>query len=484
LLVDENGRDDYDLDEFERDFEGDFAVPSLAEQLSLSRAFDFAQFLSNRLRPSAVARELGLARLANASPAAAADSASVAGEPIEARLAAHARLLHDSQEAPEGLVSQLIDQAGGQAELLVLDRHCQGIAAPDLLRNLCMFSPFWLRRPSTWQPPRTDRPAALGDLVQHLFGRYPIPECLRQAWGEVEEWPWNLNWLRWSILFGQGGSLRRAAKLFGWRIRDGFQHHFLQTPSHLDRERAVFRADVMSIGGGEHDVFRLQAVRSWLGDSFDDGQDHEHAAFRTETIRWLVHHQAALNDAVYSLVVQWATHEFLEARRRLEAVRRGELPDPGAHAGRVRLQGLSPRQAVARALEYQAAHLAYRWSTSRNLQWAGHDLDLELEDARGHWQFVELLRSEALVAESEALHHCVATYDQRCANGRSAIVSMRSGGKSVITIEVQPGNLNVVQVCGLQNRRPTREELNTIADWAAVMRGRKSAVANGGDPAN
>jgi len=53
------------------------------------------------------------------------------------------------------------------------------------------------------------------------------------------------------------------------------------------------------------------------------------------------------------------------------------------------------------------------------------------------WNFVELRSSEDLSEESDRMHHCVWTYDDKCARGLSRIFSIRDEqGQRVSTLEL------------------------------------------------
>lgn len=71
-----------------------------------------------------------------------------------------------------------------------------------------------------------------------------------------------------------------------------------------------------------------------------------------------------------------------------------------------------------------------------------------------------------IVAEGNALRHCVGGYVSRVANGNCIILFLRQAGKtkeSFYTIEVRDGD--VAQVRGLQNCEPTPEVKSFIAAW-------------------
>ena len=100
---------------------------------------------------------------------------------------------------------------------------------------------------------------------------------------------------------------------------------------------------------------------------------------------------------------------------------------------------------------------------------ARHD-DEPAEEIRV-WTISELCSSQALLAEGRAMHHCVATYAQRCLWGQSSIWSMqvetRRGRRRVATIEVRKHDRRIVQARRAANRWLSARECEVIARWAA-----------------
>lgn len=90
------------------------------------------------------------------------------------------------------------------------------------------------------------------------------------------------------------------------------------------------------------------------------------------------------------------------------------------------------------------------------------------------WQMMELTNIEQLRIEGAALHHCVASYADRCCRGMSRIWSLRSwrGDKvrHVLTIEIDPKRRAVVQARGCANRFPSGRPLQLLQDWAGRER--------------
>ncbi len=112
---------------------------------------------------------------------------------------------------------QITDAIGADVYRDVMKSAERGRDGHHLVKNLCLFAPFWIRSPRRWAGGKVS-------LVDHLLVRYEVPRFLYPEWSGVPGFP-RLKWLCWFILFAQGGSLRRAAGLFGWNIVGRFEHY-------------------------------------------------------------------------------------------------------------------------------------------------------------------------------------------------------------------------------------------------------------------
>jgi hypothetical protein len=339
-----------------------------------------------------------------------------------------------------------------------------------------LFAPFWVRPLWSWQAPEGDDTAVTRSLVEHLFQIHAVPRALQQPW-LVEGLP-SLKWVTWLILLGQGGNLHRAARLFGWSVGKRFTHHFAAAPDHLTALEACVWAEVARLGGERRDLERLLRNPAYAIDptevpgsttqpSIDDGagwsQEQLHAralhlartrAFWLEAVAWLVQRRAELTDEAAALVLAWAMHEHTESLR--------QWPVPGAP---FRWQGRESAPAHAAALEYRRQ----QETPYAALTWRARGLDWETgEGAPVAWTVRELTSSQALAEESLAMHHCVASYGHRCAQGRSAIFSLCSGGLRKITVELDPTSHRIVQARGACNRAATSEEQAVLARWLSA----------------
>jgi hypothetical protein len=90
------------------------------------------------------------------------------------------------------------------------------------------------------------------------------------------------------------------------------------------------------------------------------------------------------------------------------------------------------------------------------------------------WQMMELTNGAQLRTEGTALHHCVASYADRCWRGASRIWALRvhRGEKvrHVLTVEVDMKRRAVVRARGWGNRAASGKPLRLLQDWAVRER--------------
>ena len=125
-----------------------------------------------------------------------------------------------------------------------------------------------------------------------------------------------------------------------------------------------------------------------------------------------------------------------------------------------------------RSLGIHSAGLAWTPSPLQPMLWEEPSPDASAPP--GRWQMMELTNSAQLRTEGAALHHCVASYADRCRRGISHIWSLRfrRGEKvrHVLTVEVDLKRSAVVQARGFANRPASGRPLRFLQDWAGRER--------------
>lgn len=320
---------------------------------------------------------------------------------------------------------------------------------------------FWLRPPQAWTPPGGTRLDQLLNLVEHLMGRYPVPEWLRpirllegyedryrgwESWDRTEALndapPWSL-YLAATQGWKLGHALRLWAKTLGLELPTSSARFAFEVPR-MRTFDAIIWLKVRTLGGSAEVAGAL----------LENHAIHCPRLF-AELVDLLTRNPSLVPHA--REIGEWAMHEFTELvwRRCAGPVAQGTAPTASLLAGR----------SAANVLQHANAYFEARSRKVDDMTWESRGWSLETELEGITWSFTELTTGAALADESRVMHHCVSTYAAGCQEGHSAIVSARVNGQRVLTIEVAPVKLQVVQVRGSCNRPPTPAESNAVQNW-------------------
>ncbi|VIO79067.1 hypothetical protein CI1B_76960 [Bradyrhizobium ivorense] len=325
-----------------------------------------------------------------------------------------------------------------------------------------------LRDASAWKPKLKTRDAARLRVAaaRYLFARYPVAEHLEQIWIDCTGLGADEIALRkrWYIVAAGGGSLHKAGA-GAWLSRKEI-HAFLNPPSGLGFEEAIWHAIARSYTddpslalriarsgiaatpraqlGFWREVARFFCVHPTTIEEMGDISDylaHRHRRDRTFSLK---------GRTLASLGRQMrAWHRELATIARIEAARRR------VEAARNRALGLS----AGPSNSWPGAPIA-DWSWSPSCKVGGK---------RGEFVVIQLRTAVDLVAETQAMRHCVASYAAKCIAGHASIWSLRhrSAGTAerMLTIELD-GRFRAVQVRGFANRAPCAEERKVLERWA------------------
>ncbi|WP_020558797.1 PcfJ domain-containing protein [Thiofilum flexile] len=326
----------------------------------------------------------------------------------------------------------------------------------NVVINLLLFRDFWIRSPNTWQG------NTLESLLDHVFGRYPIPACLYSIWSSAYDKDINF-YFYWFILLAQGGSLTRSAQSFKWALPKQLQLHLFKTPSNIAIDSVLYYTKIKSLGGNNK-IFRatLECFQSDNKNCIVNNA-YLHSTYNTdiygnfwcETINWLTHHHSRLTYREIELILDWAMHLNSEARR--------------CNADPFSWKGRSLAACLERANNYYDS-IYNRYTYNINLNWKKHSWDWEYSTNHNQWSFKELNNSNALREEGAAQRHCVGGYAYSCKNNSSAIFSLQKNNKRLITIEVHPYHKKITQARGYANRSTTPEEQAIIRAWCKKFR--------------
>ncbi|PRX54960.1 PcfJ domain-containing protein [Flagellimonas meridianipacifica] len=382
----------------------------------------------------------------------------VPGNHIEERLHSYFKNMDNLQNTMNTTVESLRKTLGDLSNIEII-KKAVGLEHGDFIAKWCsLLSPFWLRDPKSWTPESGKH------ILDHLFIVYDVPVFLKEQWFPNRNDGFGrkyipFKWICWYLIIGQGGSLKKASKYFGWNISNKFQHFLLGAPNTDYPMESCLYAEIYRLGGNQQDFMRVMYSRSLVIDPTERTHDEPYHRFWKNTLVWLISNREAISDEESNLIIAWALHRHTEATR-------------NADEGEFTWKGRTLNNVLTASEEYEASRYLPSWI---GYHWESHDWDWTFMDGRDNtWDFVELINGKQLYEEGQSMHHCVATYAGRCASGTSAIFSLKKNGNRVITIEISPKLRILVQSLGKGNRRPTGEESNMIRRWLSNVCGKDS----------
>lgn len=314
---------------------------------------------------------------------------------------------------------------------------------------LLLFSPFWIRSPLSWS-----KESGIS-IVEHLFVRYQTPEYLYKIWIKTNRI--DFKWLSWFLLIAQGGSMKKAARNFGWRFSSKTLQYLLEADKTLSPIEAYIYAEIKRMNGSDRMINLILDCPPFVVDLTNPTTDDDFIRFWRNSVQWVIQHENEITDRQINHVLDWAMHEFTES---------------GMRGNRCfSWRGRSLERVLERSTEYRQMiwrpnQVMHHTAEYRPARWQEIDVDWETEGEIGDvWSFTELNSSKELHEEGRVLKHCVGGYSNRCVVGNSAIVSLKKNGKRLITIELNPVDKSIIQARGKRNRNPDETEMKIIRKW-------------------
>ena len=241
------------------------------------------------------------------------------------------------------------------------------------------------------------------------------------------------------------------------------EHIFLASQDHLPIEHAIRRAELLALGAPTEFVKAVLSTRL--------ATDLRHGEFWRTVWMFLIANAGDLEPAQIGPLIDY-----------IQAVRHDRTQD-----GMVEFGSPQPAFSMKGRTASSMLRLMREWhrslgTGSASLSWVRSPFEPLLFDEPGRdgsemprrWQMMELINSAQLRREGAALHHCVASYADRCYRGISSIWSLRlwRGEKvhPVLTVEIDPRRRVVIQARGRANRAPSEKSLRLLQDWAVRER--------------
>ena len=365
------------------------------------------------------------------------------------------------------LVDLVRNRAPRLLEAAVVNRHHPGVEA---LVNLSRFRSAHVRSLQVWPGTSASWQVAVCSLAHHLVCNYPVPPFLAAAWYATEDAYMEAK-RKWFVAHGRGASFR-SLDLPIVMTRQ-MEHIFLGSRDHLGIEQAMRRAELLALGASDEMVQAVLATRL--------ATDLRNGTFWRTVWMFLIANARSIGRAQIGPMIdfiQAIRHERVAVETQDGIVLR-DPPQPSFS-----IKGRTG-QSMLRLMQDWHRDLGL---ANGGLTWTPSPLKPMLIEQPGQdpsappivWELTELTNGAQLRTEGTALHHCVASYADRCWQGTSRIWSLRSrrGAKvrHVLTIEVDMRRRAVIQARGWRNRAASGTPLRLLQDWTLRERLRLASL--------
>jgi hypothetical protein len=243
---------------------------------------------------------------------------------------------------------------------------------------------------------------------------------------------------------------------------------FLASQDHVPIEQAIRRAELLALGTPTQFVDAIMFTRL--------ATDLCHSEFWRTVWIFLIANAADVDPMQIGPMIDY-----------IQAVRHDRTHDGMKEFGSPQPEFSMKGRTVQSVLRMMQEWHRSLGAGSASLSWARlpleplliEELSPDGSEPSRRWHMTELVNSAQLRGEGAALHHCVASYADRCYRGFSSIWSLRFWQAErihhVLTVEVDPKRRAVIQARGRANRTASGRPLRLLQDWA-IREGLRMAI--------
>ncbi len=331
--------------------------------------------------------------------------------------------------------------------MVMYSKKCFGVlrnpAYIDVLANISRFGNKAVNPVENWTKDSLTPDGQLASIIKHLFATYEVPKFMEHVFAED-----NIVHMLWYIQLGRGDSVLNLCA-FPARFTHKMAHEFRNTPGDVYTvEQAIRRAQALGYGA----THRL-----------------------AENIAWSANVAEIKDNAFRDKVIQFVAKQARGAQfAEIESVM-GYVAEKRAEQTGFKLKGRTWIATLKAAREYEMEK-AKRLAAEMGGDWKALPIaNYEKAEGNNVYRIVQLLTSEELYEEGREMSHCVAEYDEDCAQGDTAIFSLRrfTNGKdsyeTLATLEYRTDENAIVQAQARFNTYISAEAEEHILAWAKAI---------------
>ena len=285
-------------------------------------------------------------------------------------------------------------------------------------------------------------------LIRHLYVKYPVPKFFFNLFTSQRPDHFGFNWF---FCLAQGGSFQKLVKDLMTKKE---VISFLEAPEDYTVEQAFWFAKMHHRGLPGGLIKKLIFDKDlFFGVNVLNVGHHERF---NEAINFYGKYYKDMDERTFGEVTDFIKHKFADAA--------------------FSLKGRTLNSVKTLSNEWHV--LVQKAQFGQKVSWAGIQNKIwvhEEEKQNIIWEIRELKSNHDLINEGRKLRHCIGGYVTSCLNGGCNIFSLRKYYfntlneiiKNRVTIEKRGKEL--VQVRGLMNRLPDKEEIRIIRKWAEIF---------------
>lgn len=329
----------------------------------------------------------------------------------------------------------------------------------DALVNLSRFRHAHIRPVIKWAGTSSSWRPAVASLAHHLICSYSVPAFLASCWYASDVAADRKR--RWFVAYSRGASFRSLDLPIVMTRK--MEHIFLASQDHLPIEHAMRRAELLALGARAELVNAVMSTRM--------ATDIGHSDFWRTFWIFLIANGGDVESAQIGPMIDYI-QAVRHDRIRIEA--QGGMTEFDPPLPAFSMKGRTVQSMLRLMRDWHkslgGSSAAFSWIRSPFQPLIFEEQRQDRSEKPRRWQMTELTNSVQLRSEGTALHHCVASYADRCYRGNTSIWSLRlwQGEKvrHVLTVEIDPKRRAVIQARGRANRAASGRPLRLLQDWA------------------
>ncbi|MEO1033848.1 MAG: PcfJ domain-containing protein [Bacteroidota bacterium] len=326
-----------------------------------------------------------------------------------------------------------------------------------VLHNVSAFGNLIVRDIEQWENVYSTEEEQLNALLRHCFTLYDTPKFLEPAFYGSEK-----KYMLWYVQLGRGKSVKSLANM-PVVLTSRMAHAFRNAPAFLSVNEALRYAQAVGFGASTKvakfiALSRLSIIR-------------EHQETFWASVVQFFSKEDDLNVSELDGIVDYLTHKHRE---------------DSSFSMKNRTYGalLNQSQEWHRLVYQQERGQRYAWNTSGIKPLYVEEV---VDNKTIVYKTEELLNSDALFDEGQAMQHCVSEYDDDCEEGRCSIFSLRQEVegepiKRLVTLEIELPSYEIVQAKAKCNQEPDSKSMELISHWINNSQVRRKAEIEHGQP--